>query len=86
MTPFWPQLDRDSGLPTWIRADLRAMPTDNWAGRNDLRTRRPLAVRKVPVRPAGRPGAAGHPTAGQCRGRTALAALLVVALVVWWRQ
>lgn len=83
MTVF-PTLDAN-GLPSWIRADLRAMPTDNWAGRNDLRTRRPLAVRNIPVRPAGRPGAAGHPTAVPSRGRTA-AAVAVVLLVVWWRR
>lgn len=78
MTIF-PTLDPVSGLPTWIRADLRALP-ESWT-KTDFRTRRPMIPASADV------GAPGRPTAGRTRGRTAatLAVLAVVAVVVWWR-
>lgn len=74
-TPFWPRLD-DNGLPSWVRADLRAMP--DWQGKSDYRSRRPM-VSKVPVRPAGRTGAAVTPIRRADRGRTVLAVAALLA-------
>lgn len=80
---LWPYVSTTTGLPSWVRADLRAMPTE-WAGKTDLRTRRPM-VNKVPVRPAGRTGA-GHGCPPPVTGRTAAAVVLAVAVVVVWRR
>lgn len=61
MNPLWPRLDPVSGLPRWVRADLRALP-------------------EIPVRPAGRTGAAaGRPPAG--RGR--VIATVGLAICAW---
>lgn len=79
---LWPALD-SNGLPTWIRADLRAMP--EWAGKSDYRSRRPM-VTKVPVRSAERSGAAVTPNRRADRGRTAAVLAAVVVVLVVWRR